>query len=75
MDVFDRIKEEVARQDEAWGFQDYVPDDRWIEIAMDEFNDLKWAVRVPIVVKEKHDVEHELVQTISTLTRWLRAKV
>lgn len=70
----DQIQQEIARQDQSWGAQDYVPDDRWVEIATDEFNDLRWAVRVPLVLKEGHDINHELVQTIATLSRWYRAR-
>lgn len=72
------VNREVDRQDKSWGKQDYVPDDRWMEIVEDEFRDLKWAVRLRAefghVEKKEHDINHELVQTIATLTRWLRAR-
>ena len=68
------IQIEVDRQDESWGPQDYVPDDRWIEIVQDEFNDLRWIVRTLVVEKDTHDINHELIQTIATLIRWYRAR-
>ncbi len=74
MTVDELITAEVARQDVSWGTQDYVPDDRWIEIVLDEFNDLRWAVRIRQIEKEDHDIDHELIQTIATLYRWYRAR-
>lgn len=68
------IEAEIARQDASWGEQDYLPTDRWMEVALDEINDLRWAVRARILEKDKHDIDHELVQTIATLSRWLRAR-
>ena len=72
--IFDAVEEEINRQDESWGDQSYVPDDRWMEIATDEFNDLRWIVRVCITEKENHDIDHELIQTIATLSRWWRSR-
>lgn len=74
--TMDSLLDEVARQDESWGEQDFVPDDRWLEITTDEFNDLRWAVRMRAlgqhVEKTNHDIPHEMIQTMAALFRWYR---
>lgn len=74
MQLASLVQEEIERQDESWGDQAYVPNDRWMEIVTDEFNDLRWAVRIRWTEKDDHDIDHELVQTIATMFRWLRAR-
>jgi len=72
MTINEQILAEVARQDESWGVQDYLPTDRWMEVVTDEFNDLRWACRTRLMEKEGHDIPDELIQTIATLYRWYR---
>ncbi len=64
------IAQEIERQIGKWGnSNDNIPDDRWMEIAIDEFNDLKWAVRTCNEV-EGHTISKERAQLIAVLVRW-----
>jgi hypothetical protein len=64
------IAQEIERQISKWGnSNDNIPDDRWMEIAIDEFNDLKWAVRTCNEV-EGHTIAKERAQLIAVLVRW-----
>lgn len=64
------IATEIERQIVKWGdSNDNIPDDRWMEIALDEFNDLKWAVRTRNEV-DGHTIAKERAQLISVLIRW-----
>jgi hypothetical protein len=64
------IVREIERQMMKWGASnDNIPDDRWMEIALDEFNDLKWAVRTCNEV-DGHTVAKERAQLIGVLIRW-----
>jgi hypothetical protein len=66
----DDIQREIERQVEKWGDSNaHVPDDRWIEIAEDEFRDLKWAVRTCNEV-DGHTIEKERAQLVAVLIRW-----
>ncbi|HEX8762903.1 MAG TPA: hypothetical protein VF733_04055 [Candidatus Saccharimonadales bacterium] len=68
--VNDEIAAEISRQNEKWGaVNTNLPDDRWLEIATDEFNDLKWAVRTRNEV-EGHTIAKERTQLIAVLVRW-----
>lgn len=68
-DIFQKIQEEIARQEARWGSQEHIPDDRWMEIAEDEFKDLKWATRTVAEING-HTIEKERNQLISVLIRW-----
>lgn len=68
--VPDDVAEEILRQIEKWGDANaHIPDDRWIEIALDEFNDLKWAVRT-CIESNNHTISKERAQLIAVLIRW-----
>jgi hypothetical protein len=65
-DVFDEIK----RQVEKWSDSNRAcDDDRWLEIAIDEFNDLRWACRTRAEV-DGHTIAKERAQLIAVLIRW-----
>jgi hypothetical protein len=64
------VLKEIQRQEEKWGNSNAnIPDDRWIEIAEDEFRDLKWAVRT-CVEQDGHTIKKERAQLIAVLIRW-----
>lgn len=64
------IQKEIERQIGKWGNANAnIPDDRWIEIAADEFNDLKWAVRTCAEVNN-HTIAKERAQLVAVLIRW-----
>jgi hypothetical protein len=64
------VLDEIDRQMEKWGDSNAnIPDDRWMEIATDEFNDLKWAVRT-CNETENHTIAKERAQLIAVLVRW-----
>lgn len=74
MSAFEKIDGEVGRQDKLWGDSNTnIPDDRWMEILTDEYNDLKWAVRTCAEVPN-HTIEKELTQLAAVAARWLGAK-
>lgn len=67
------IHTEIDRQLEKWGASNAnIPDDRWLEIATDEFNDLRWAVRTCNEV-DGHTISKERAQLIAVLIRWALA--
>lgn len=69
-EIPEEILDEIDRQREKWGDSNsFIPDDRWMEIATDEFNDLKWAVRTCNEV-EGHTIAKERAQLIAVLIRW-----
>jgi hypothetical protein len=74
-EILSMIKKEVERQNSLWGKQEYIPDDRWLEIATDEFNDMKWAVRVCRIENKGHDISHERNQLMAVLVRWALSKI
>ena len=64
------VEAEYIRQEESWGdTNEHIPDDRWIEIALDEFNDLRWAVRT-CNPQPGHTIAKERAQLIAVLIRW-----
>ena len=64
------IAREIARQIDKWGNANaHIPDDRWVEIATDEFNDLRWAVRT-CIESDNHTIAKERAQLIAVLVRW-----
>ncbi len=66
----DDILSEVQRQRDLWGAANAaLPDDRWLEIALDEWNDLRWAVRSR-AESPGHTIAKERVQLIAVLLRW-----
>jgi hypothetical protein len=66
----DDVIAEIERQIEKWrNANDNIPDDRWLEIALDEWNDLRWAVRTCAEV-DNHTVAKERSQLIAVLVRW-----
>jgi hypothetical protein len=68
------IESEVERQAERWGDSNlHLPDDRWLEIATDEFNDLRWAVRTRNEI-QGHTITKEAVQLTAVLIRWLERR-
>ncbi len=70
IDVPDNIGIEVERQINKWGTANAnIPDDRWMEIAEDEFKDLRWAVRT-CIESENHTIAKERAQLIAVLIRW-----
>jgi hypothetical protein len=65
-DVFD----EIERQEEKWGdANESLDDDRWLEVCMDEWNDLRWATRTRAEVPG-HTMAKERAQLIACLIRW-----
>ena len=67
------IIRELQRQREKWGEANrFITDDRWMEIATDEFNDLKWAVRTCLEIAN-HTITKERAQLIAVLIRWHEA--
>lgn len=69
-EIADDLNVEIVRQVTEWGdSNDNIPDDRWMEIAIDEFNDLKWAVRTCLEV-DNHTIAKERAQLIAVLIRW-----
>jgi hypothetical protein len=71
--VEEAIVNEMERQNDRWGTQDPIPDDRWMEIATDEFNDLRWSVRTCGEV-DNHTIDKEMTQLIAVLIRWQEAR-
>ncbi len=64
------IVREVERQQQKWGTSnDNLPDDRWMEIAEDEYSDLRWSVRTRNEV-DGHTIAKERAQLIAVLIRW-----
>jgi len=64
------VSDEIRRQSDKWGDSNQdIPDDRWMEIATDEFNDLRWAVRTCNEVPG-HQIAKERAQLIAVLVRW-----
>ena len=64
------VADEIKRQRDKWrDTNDNIPDDRWLEIATDEFNDLRWAVRTCNEVPG-HQIAKERAQLIAVLVRW-----
>jgi hypothetical protein len=65
---------EIERQRGKWGEANAnIPADRWMEIATDEYNDLRWAVRTTAEV-QGHTVAKERAQLIAVLVRWADAE-
>jgi hypothetical protein len=72
-EIADDLNHEIIRQVTKWGnSNDHIPDDRWMEIATDEYNDLKWAVRTCMEV-DNHTIAKERAQLIAVLIRWHNA--
>ena len=64
------VLDEIERQIGKWGESNAnLPDDRWLEIAMDEWNDLRWACRTRNEVPG-HTMAKERAQLIAVLVRW-----
>lgn len=69
-EVMAEIQVEAVRQDKKWGASNAnLPDDRWLEIAQDEWNDLAWAVRTRNEVPG-HTISKERAQLVAVLVRW-----
>lgn len=61
---------EIERQVGKWGDSNSAfDDDRWLEVATDEWNDLRWACRTRAEVPN-HTMAKERAQLIAVLIRW-----
>lgn len=68
--VIEQVRDEARRQDGIWGSaNDANTDDRWLEIADDEYKDLRWATRTRAEVPG-HTIDKERTQLIAVLIRW-----